>query len=245
MKNASFTAFYRDLPAWFWLGLPIVLYLGHFAARLVGEAFYETWMHGEFGVTEMVTLAILASSIVIAGLCLPMARRLGHGLLTAWLIVFLLGVIYFCGEEASWGQHIMGWEASAEWAALNDQNETNLHNTDGIVGSLLDQLPRTLLTFGALIGGFLLPLIRRLRDRPLDADGPWYWIMPTGVCMAIGLIAPLASVPGKIAESMLGEAPMPLDISQGEIKELLLALFILIYALSLWLRLRQHTAGGA
>ena len=65
--------------------------------------------------------------------------------------LFCLGCLYFGGEEASWGQHWMGWDAPDQWAALNNQNETNLHNSNGLAGSLLDQLPRNLLTLAALI----------------------------------------------------------------------------------------------
>src|SRR3546814_4167282 len=52
------------------------------------------------------------------------------------------------GEEASWGQHYAGWLTPDNWQALNDQGETNLHNTS----SWLDQKPRTLLEIGVIVG---------------------------------------------------------------------------------------------
>ena len=42
----------------------------------------------------------------------------------------LLAVVLFvcCGEEASWGQHLFGFETPQVLSGLNAQNETNLHN---------------------------------------------------------------------------------------------------------------------
>jgi hypothetical protein len=44
-----------------------------------------------------------------------------------WL---LLAVLMFvcCGEEASWGQHLIGFETPEIVAGLNAQDETNIHN---------------------------------------------------------------------------------------------------------------------
>src|SRR3546814_9825984 len=57
--------------------------------------------------------------------------------------------------EASWGQHYAGWLTPENWQALNDQGETNLHNTS----SWLDQKPRTLLEIGVIVGGILIPML--------------------------------------------------------------------------------------
>ena len=49
-----------------------------------------------------------------------------------WLVVFYLllisGFVVITGEEISWGQRLFGWETPELVAAVNEQNETNLHN---------------------------------------------------------------------------------------------------------------------
>lgn len=233
MKNHVQQA-HTDLAVGLAMGLPIVTYFSHFALRGFGEDFYWTMIDGEFGLTELATLATLACAIYFAVAAFRHSLKSEFKVLSRWLVVILLGAIYFLGEEASWGQHIFEWETPEAWAEKNDQNETNLHNTDGIVGSLLDQLPRTGLTLSALILGFGYPLWRKMKDIAFSPRELRYWLLPTTSCVAVGLIAPLASVPEKIA----GENIAVLDLAYGEIKELMLAQFILLYVLSLCVRLR-------
>ena len=50
------------------------------------------------------------------------------------VFLYILGVGLFyivcAGEEISWGQRVFGWETSEAFAAINEQQETNLHNID-------------------------------------------------------------------------------------------------------------------
>lgn len=46
-----------------------------------------------------------------------------------WLTLWTLACVYFAGEECSWGQWYFGWSTPEVLATLNDQGETNLHNT--------------------------------------------------------------------------------------------------------------------
>ena len=80
------------------------------------------------------------------------------------------GSLYFALEELSYGQHMFRWETGKTWSELNDQQETNLHN----VLPLFDQLPRTLLTLGVLIGGIIMPLYRSFRKITLDESNRFY-----------------------------------------------------------------------
>ncbi len=54
-----------------------------------------------------------------------------------FLIVQCLGLIYFFGEEISWGQHIFKWESPDIFLKQNIQEETNLHN----ISNLFNELP--------------------------------------------------------------------------------------------------------
>src|SRR3546814_15941194 len=87
------------------------------------------------------------------------------------------------GEEASWGQHYAGWLTPENWQALNDQGETNLHNTS----SWLDQKPRTLLEIGVIVGGILIPLLA-LR-RPALREGRFALFLPPLACVPVAVTA--------------------------------------------------------
>ncbi|MES1944611.1 hypothetical protein PC39_10867 [Salinisphaera sp. PC39] len=236
----------REPTAWLWLALPLLLYLMHYpAAMLLDYAVYNRWFVSELGVTEEGTVVFVAIALVLAALTARGFLRLGDKRLALWFGLLALGCLYFGGEEASWGQHWFGWVTPETWQGFNEQSETNLHNTNSGIGGLLDQLPRNLLTLGALIAGGILPLWRRARGRALDPAGRWYWLLPTHVCVPAGLLAGLATVPEKLQEALWGE-PIPLDPQLGEVKELMLGVFLFLYALSAWRRLRataQKTAG--
>ena len=56
------------------------------------------------------------------------------------IIIKIIGLTYFLGEEISWGQHIFKWASPDFFIDSNNQKETNLHN----ISNLFDQLPRTI-----------------------------------------------------------------------------------------------------
>ena len=57
-----------------------------------------------------------------------------------FLLLKISALIYYLGEEISWGQHFFKWVSPEFFLVNNNQGETNLHN----MSNLLDQLPRTL-----------------------------------------------------------------------------------------------------
>ena len=144
----------------------------------------------------------------------------------------ILGAAYFALEEISYGQHMFGWGTAETWKELNDQDETNLHN----VHALFDQVPRAILTLGILVGGVLLPLYRQLRDRPLQPGDRFYWQWPTFDCVTIGLLVLFIRPIFSVFETDI--------VNTGETKENLFALFILLYCVSLYQRLRAAERGA-
>lgn len=183
-------------------------------------------LNGELGSIELLTVGFLLTAIII-----NVVSFLRFSLLTpavrVWLGMLVLGSIYFAGEEASWGQHIFGWATSESWAEINNQHETNLHNVHG----LFDQVPRFLISLGIFIGGIVLPIIRGVKGISMQPGSVWFWILPTVVCLPAACIATLARPVFSILDIVF--------ISAGEFKEYLIALFILVYSLSLLLRLRS------
>jgi len=49
-------------------------------------------------------------------------------LIKIFLFLKIIALIYFLGEEISWGQHFFKWSSQSLFLELNNQEETNLHN---------------------------------------------------------------------------------------------------------------------
>lgn len=212
-------------------GLPLLVVLFSFIwFAIVGD--YKA-LKGEFGIIENMTVLFLVGAIGFCISSIISVNKLGpSGTLRVWLFMLLLGATYFALEEISYGQHMFGWGTAETWKELNNQGETNLHN----VHALFDQLPRLLLTIGILIGGVIMPLYRYFRKIRLEESNRLYWQWPTPDCITVGLlvifIRPiLALVDTKI-------------VNAGEMKENLIALFILLYCVSIHRRIRQKRKQG-
>lgn len=207
-------------------GIPLAVMLLPF----VWVAIFDDYraLKREDGIIENLTVLFL---VVAIGFCIASLRRLRHTdaprTLRPWLVILILGASYFALEEISYGQHLFGWQAEGTWAEINDQQETNLHN----VHPLFDQLPRTLLTLGILIGGVILPLYRYFRKIELDPSSRFYWQWPTIDCVTVGLLVILL-------RPVLDPLELEL-INIGETKENLIAMFIMLYCISLRTRILQ------
>lgn len=229
------------VPRWLWLWFPTVLYFGHYAVHaLASHDFKDRYLWHETGFTEQATVAVTVLALVFGLVVLRRCFLSGDWPSRLFFTLFCLGCLYFAGEEASWGQHWFGWHTPADWDTLNDQNETNLHNLGGVAGSLFDQLPRDLLGVAALVGGAIMPLVQRARRQHYRSGSLAYRVMPGLACVPAGLIAALATVPQKISKAATGDVIWILDIVGGEVKELMIGTFLLIYIVTVWIRLR-HT----
>jgi hypothetical protein len=191
----------------------------------------DRMLKGESGLIEIGTVVFLAVAIGFCVSAISIAGRLGTGgLLRAWLVLMILGSAYFALEEISYGQHMFGWKAGETMAELNDQQETNLHN----IHAIFDQVPRAILTLGILVGGIVLPLYRKLRGIKLNESNRFYWQWPTLDCVTVGLLVILIRPVMSLIDTHI--------INTGETKEFLFALFIMLYCISIQLRLRRKQA---
>ncbi len=224
----------KDLHKFIWLIIPTVIFLIPYISRIVSENAY-LYMYMESGWVEVSTVIFLITSIIFSVMLLNTNKFSNYKWFRWWIILLIFGCVYFAGEEISWGQHIFGWETPKGWSDINDQSETNLHNTS----PLFDQIPRALLTIAALVGGVLVPLYRFITKNFPNQQSINYWLWPTYVCLPVALFSLLVSWHEKIYESLNIEIPAVLDIRSGEVKESLLALFIMIYVLSIWYRNRK------
>jgi hypothetical protein len=106
----------------------------------------------EDGPVEWLQFACL---VLIAPTYFWLARSLRS---QTWIAVLYLlaaiGFVFIAGEEISWGQRIIGWATPESIAAINKQDETNIHN----VGLVLRVFNATTLTIALL--GIVLPIAR-------------------------------------------------------------------------------------
>lgn len=230
---------FKDLPVWLWLWLPLAFYVLMYVCGFVldGET-YRRFFIGEMGIPDFTTVLVLLAAIVIGARATLGAHLLRLRLLAAWLALGTLGCLYFAGEEASWGQWYLRWDTPEAWAALNNQQETNLHNLETF-GFLLDQLPRAMLTLGAFTGGIVVPLYLKLRGQSLNPARLWYWIWPTIITLPVAVLGVFLARIDRTIGGLVGHDWPFYDLRTGELKELMLAFFLLMYLASLAVRLRQ------
>lgn len=214
------------LPALLWLWLPI----GAFLFQLFGEWFLYrdqlAWVVAENGPYEIMQVIIISAALIVALITLIKMDHSDHKMV-AWIALAAVCCLYVAGEEVSWGQHIADWATPDYWNNLNDQGETNLHNTT----SWLDQKPRLILTIGVYLGGLIIPLL--LIKKPEWVPKRFEIIYPTREFAVVALICLVIKVLDKIFD-LGGEA---IFMRNAENEEQFLFYFVLLYLLLMKKRL--------
>jgi hypothetical protein len=228
----------QDLPVWLWAVFPPLMFVALVLAWFTEPAWVQEMTRrdtaeGGGGVVEHATFLMLLPGIV-AGFAVFRGRaRLPDARLGWWVLLGTLACIYFAGEETSWGQHYFSWQSPELFKLLNKQQETNLHN----MSSWLDRKPRAVVELGVIIGGLLLPLWRWLRGTRLNPRGLAYWILPTAVLVPTALLFMVFRLHKWVRDSTGFEVTDWL--SDSETREYYIALFLSLYLLSIWRRLRS------
>lgn len=209
--------------------LPMLVYTGLVMAEIFMPYEIISPIYNENGLVELGQFAVITLAAITAGYALireiqPTAAlnnatsRYHLGLI-AWFSLALLGCIYVAGEEISWGQHFLGWQSNEFWASVNDQGETNLHNTS----SWLDQKPRLVLEIGVMIGGLAIPLIMALRPNLLPKQ--FQFIYPPARLCLLAFICLWVKISDKICQSI----DLNCYARASEIVELFIFYYVLAY----------------
>lgn len=190
---------------------------------------FQTWMVSENGPIETLQALILIVAIGVA-LSWFFVKSGKTVLLNVWFALAALCCFYVAGEEVSWGQHIWNWSTPEYWAQVNDQQETNLHNTS----SWLDQKPRLVLEIGIIFGGLIAPLLKRynLLKLPENLD----ILMPSP---KLAVIALLILVP-KLVEKAFEFFDIAIFSRISEVQEMYMFYFVLIYLIMLRKKIRAQ-----
>jgi hypothetical protein len=198
---------------------------------------YSQYIASENGVVELLTPIALAPGIVFGILSLLKRQALPNISSRLWIALVTLGAIYMAGEEVSWGQWLFYWDTPEAFSEINDQNETNLHNTS----AWLDQKPRLLLELWALAGAIRIWVLD-FRGRKTDPGTTAYWFWPSRPLAWTGLLSALVMLPERVRDWWNIRLPSPFDIRVTETQELVLGLFISFFLASVWVRIKSASA---
>lgn len=132
------------------LGLfPIVVALMGAGSALLGKEAY-VWFTGEDRFAESSQVLFYVLTFVLSLVVARRQQRAGEKIIALLYLGLCLAMFFMIGEELSWGQRIFGWGTANELAAINKQDETNLHNIYG-VGSTFKWVQMLVGAYGAIL----------------------------------------------------------------------------------------------
>lgn len=215
-----------------WLWLPVGFIVTQLVAELIVPRPVLKTLYAENGLHELLQFAVIAYAMGVAVVTLAKAPAHTKWAMRIWIGFAALCCFYVAGEEISWGQHIVNWSTPELWQTVNDQAETNLHNTS----SWLDQKPRLILLLGVIIGGLFIPLAKHVFPRILPQN--FAEIYPESTVWVTALLALLVKITDKIS----GITGYVVFERASEIEELYLFYFVLLYLLSMRQRICAPSA---
>ena len=208
----------KELSPVYWLWIPIVA----MAVQIILEIFVPSdilsKLHSENSVHETLQFIIMVLAFCVA-VSFFFSKISKTFLLKFWFGLAALCSFYVAGEEISWGQHILDWTTPDFWSEVNDQQETNLHNTS----SWLDQKPRLILLLAIVGGTLVVPILKKYNILKLPAYLDI--LLPDPKLMTIALLVVIPQLVEKLFEVF--------DISIfarfSEVQELYIFYFVLLY----------------
>ncbi len=238
--------FDQELKPFTWVVLPILLFLflllwSFTIPEMVMEAFRDDLEGG--GIVEHGTVIFLVFAVAVGVFTLVKYNdAFPNKWIRYYIVMWILGSLFFAGEEASWGQHYFGWESPEIFEELNTQQETNIHN----MSSWFNQKPRLLVEICVMYGGLILPLIRLHKKRMAHPNSYGYWLFPTFVCIPITALIVWLRLFEILLKALDLEGFMLLTFGSAEYREYNLAIFFLLFLMSIAARAHAiHKAGGA
>lgn len=222
-----------DINPWLVFALSAPILFAQVLTAVLWPQVYRPIFYGELSVIELGTVILGVAAIAIAVRLAVMVDSARHRALKVSMAIVVLGMVFFIGEEASWGQHYFGFEPPEAWKEVNTQDELNLHNVKG--WKWADKAPRNVLLAGVVVSLLFGNSLRR----KFGFSGPTSlaWLMPSPATFGPGILMVLSKVPEPFKWKLY---PDP-----GETEELYLVVFILVYLLSLSLRYARARNGAA
>lgn len=217
----------QTIHLFWWLIVPVAALLIQIGLELHCSSQVLSVMLSESGPHEFLQSVVTAIAFIYA-LWLLTKIDWGTQKLTGIVVaIAAAGTLYITGEEISWGQHILNWDTPEYWAAFNDQNETNLHNTS----DWLDQKPRLLLFAGIVVAGVVIPLMRRFCPQKLPMQLNQFYPSNILSVTALGVLIPY--IVQEITEQFIRGGAFE---RVSEVQELYMYYFVLLYLIDLYKR---------
>lgn len=143
--------------------IPILFGILTFYFSCFHEKMYRAIFQGELGIVENIQVACLATILLISLFTIILKNKFlsKNKFLYLFFILLFIGTIYLLGEEISWGQHYIGWETKGVFLQVNDQSETNIHNTS----SWFDQKPKMIIETAIIYFYILIFLKLKINTR--------------------------------------------------------------------------------
>ncbi|MCC7305235.1 MAG: hypothetical protein IT558_03135 [Alphaproteobacteria bacterium] len=214
-----------------WLWVPVAAMIVQVALDKTLSAQDLVFLYAERGPHEIVQFLVIGAAFCVAAFTLLLPGLSGRNWLRAWIGLAAVCCFYVAGEEISWGQHFFQWVTPENWQEVNDQNETNLHNTS----SWLDQKPRAILQLGIFVGGLVIPFL--LRFRPAWLPQKFAVIYPSYELVLTAVFLATIKLLNFIDRDLEG---MTIFGRGSEVSELYMFYFVLLYMVVLRLRVLQN-----
>lgn len=211
---------------WLWLPLGWMVFQVALEFSLPLES--KLALHAENGPHEILQFLLLCGGFLISAFTLRNMDRRAQPWLTRWIALAAVCCFYVAGEEMSWGQTVMGWDTPESWAAINEQDETNLHNTS----RWLNHKPRLVLEIGVLFAGIIIPLAQKLRPSLVPAR--FNAIYAPRTLMVTAILCAIVKFTDKAGRGLFD---YKFFSRPSEVEELYLFYFVLLYLLVMKSRL--------
>ncbi|MFV1968962.1 MAG: hypothetical protein ACC628_26380 [Pirellulaceae bacterium] len=212
---------------------PFFVAAGGVVAALMGKEAYK-WVTEEDQFAETMQVFCYVAAWVLCLFVTWYHVKAKHRLIALLYVVLCFGLLFLIGEEVSWGQRFVGWGTPESLAAINKQNETNLHNIHG-VGSKFKWIQLLVGAYGTILPIVFLRRGLLARHRELvDAVVPHLTLVPFFLPMfAWKLYRNLGPTPERFYYVIT---------NYNEVIELILAMGFLLFMVFQWRKCRRELA---
>lgn len=205
----------------FYVWMPVASYIAILFVAAFNPSLYQAVATGEDGIIELLHVVLGFVGFFIALRLLLWFWKQKNRLGIAFAVFSAFVCIYIALEEASYGQHLFGWEADGLFLEVNKQQETNLHN----ISSWFNEKPRVILELAIILGGLLLPafpnIFMRFVPMGLRPYAPTVLFLPTSILVVVSRLPERLGL--KSLEPFFG------TIRHSEVQEIYMFLFICLY----------------
>ncbi len=215
------------IPKLFWLWIPLAFIIIQAILEVTLPRDIMSNSLSENGPHELLQFVIISMAMIVA-LYYFIARQTHKDILyKIWFGLAFICCAYVAGEEVSWGQHFFEWGTPEYWHQINDQQETNLHNTS----SWLDQKPRLILMAGIVIGTLIIrPLVFK---NIIKLPEKLKTLLPVKEFSFLAILI----IGTHLLEKILEAFDIVFFVRYSEVQEIMLFYFVLIYLINLYRRL--------